>query len=107
VSDLNNDVPYLTSSDLEDTPTENSDKGITSGGVYNYVTEIEEIVASALTDLDERISNIPKPNWNANEASPDGILNKPPVPYYGTSSTAAATAQKSVSIPSIKTLQIG
>ena len=58
VSDLVNDVPYLTASDLDDTPTEDSDNGVTSGGVYDYITEIEETTAAALNDLNERIDDI-------------------------------------------------
>lgn len=58
VSDLINDVPYLTASDLDDTPTEDSDNGVTSGGVYDYITEIEEATSAALNDLNERIDDI-------------------------------------------------
>lgn len=58
VSDLVNDVPYLTASDLDDTPTEDSDNGVTSGGVYDYITEIEEATSAALNDLNERIDDI-------------------------------------------------
>lgn len=60
VSDLINDVPYLTASDLDDTPTEDSDNGVTSGGVYDYITEIEEATSAALNDLNERIDDIPE-----------------------------------------------
>ena len=58
VSDLVNDVPYLTASDLDITPTENSTNGVTSGGVYDYITEIEEATSAALNDLNERIDDI-------------------------------------------------
>lgn len=58
VSDLVNDVPYLTASDLDDTPTEDSDNGITSGGVYDYITEIEEATSAALNDLNSRIDDM-------------------------------------------------
>lgn len=57
VSDLVNDVPYLTASDLDDTPTEDSTNGITSGGVYDYITEIEEATSAALNDLNNRIDS--------------------------------------------------
>ena len=59
VSDLVNDVPYLSASDLDDTPTEDSTNGVTSGGVYDYITEIEE--AAALNDLNSRIDGIVLP----------------------------------------------
>ena len=59
VSDLINDVPYLSSSDLDITPTENSTNGVTSGGVYDYITEIEEATSAALNDLNKRIDDIP------------------------------------------------
>ena len=83
VSDLVNDVPYLTASDLDDTPTEDSDNGVTSGGVYDYITEIEEATSAALNDLNERIDDIPsqvQADWNQTTTTADDyIKNKPDI----------------------------
>lgn len=44
------------------------------------ISEKEEVIAAALTELDQRINSIPnpvKPNWNATPGSTAEILNKP------------------------------
>jgi len=49
-----------TASDLtfDTTPTENSTNPVTSGGIYNAITENEEVVAAALNDLNDRLNNV-------------------------------------------------
>lgn len=87
VSDLVNDVPYLAASDLDITPTENSTNGVTSGGVYDYITEIEEATSAALNDLNERIDNIHQiqADWNqTDDTADDYIKNKPTIPTTST-----------------------
>ena len=95
-------IPTTSTTLVEDDPNP-----VSGGAVYDVIVENEQITASALADLDERISSIPKPDWSAESGASAEILNKPPVPYYGTSSSTATTVQKYVSIPAIKTLQVG
>jgi len=43
---------------FDTTPTENSTNPVTSGGIYNAITENEEVVAAALNDLNDRLNNV-------------------------------------------------
>ena len=43
---------------FDTTPTVNSTNPVTSGGVYNAITENEEVVAAALNDLNDRALNL-------------------------------------------------
>lgn len=49
-----------TASDLtfDTTPTENSTNPVTSGGIYNAITENEQVVAAALNDLNDRTQEL-------------------------------------------------
>lgn len=55
LSDLTNDAGYITSSDLADEVSQ-EDKPITANAVYEYITELEKVIASALNDLNTRLS---------------------------------------------------
>lgn len=43
---------------VDTTPTSGSDNIVTSGGIYTAITENELTTASALNDLDDRITTI-------------------------------------------------
>lgn len=47
---------------FDTTPTENSTNPVTSGGIYNAITENEQVVAAALNDLNDRLNNIDIPD---------------------------------------------
>lgn len=55
LSDLTNDAGFITSSDLADEVSQ-EDKPITANAVYEYITELEKVIASALNDLNTRLS---------------------------------------------------
>ena len=57
LSDLTNDAGYITSSDLTDEVSQEN-KPVTANAVYEYVAQIEKVIASALNDLNTRLSNI-------------------------------------------------
>lgn len=57
LSDLTNDAGYITSSDLTDEVSQ-EDKPVTANAVYEYITEDEKVIASALNDLNERIGDV-------------------------------------------------
>lgn len=54
LSDLTNDAGYITSSDLADEVSQ-EDKPVTASAVYEYVTQIEKVIASALNDINTRL----------------------------------------------------
>lgn len=55
LSDLTNDAGFVTSSDLADEVSQEN-KPITANAVYEYITELERVIASALNDLNTRLS---------------------------------------------------
>lgn len=55
-SELTNDAEFLTSDDVVDEVNQ-EDKPVTSNAVYEYITEDEKVIASALNDLNERIGD--------------------------------------------------
>ena len=55
LSDLTNDAGFISSSDLVDEVSQ-EDKPITANAVYEYITELEKVIASALNDLNTRLS---------------------------------------------------
>lgn len=55
LSDLTNDAGFITSSDLTDEVSQ-EDKPVTANAVYEYITELEKVIASALNDLNTRLS---------------------------------------------------
>lgn len=55
LSDLTNDAGFITSSDLADEVSQ-EDKPVTANAVYEYITELEKVIASALNDLNTRLS---------------------------------------------------
>lgn len=55
-SELTNDAGFLTSDDVVDEVNQ-EDKPVTSNAVYEYITEDEKVIASALNDLNERIGD--------------------------------------------------
>ena len=57
LSDLTNDAGFITSSDLADEVSQ-EDKPVTANAVYEYITEDEKVIASALNDLNERIGDV-------------------------------------------------
>lgn len=56
LSDLTNDAGFISSSDLADEVSQ-EDKPVTANAVYEYITELEKVIASALNDLNTRLSN--------------------------------------------------
>lgn len=54
LSDLTNDAGYITSSDLVDEVSQEN-KPVTANAVYEYVTQIEKVIASALNDINTRL----------------------------------------------------
>ena len=66
INDLNNRLNTLSSSIssvssvlvFDSEPTENSDNLVKSGGIHNYITEIEEATAYAINDLNTRLETI-------------------------------------------------
>ena len=54
LSDLTNDAGFVTSSDLADEVSQEN-KPVTANAVYEYVTQIEKVIASALNDLNSRL----------------------------------------------------
>ena len=57
LSDLTNDAGFISSSDLADEVSQ-EDKPVTANAVYEYITEDEKVIASALNDLNERIGDV-------------------------------------------------
>lgn len=53
-SELTNDAGFLTSSDIVNEVNQEN-KPVTSNAVYEYITEDEKVIASALNDLNERV----------------------------------------------------
>lgn len=56
-SELTNDAGFLTDNDVVDEVNQ-EDKLVTSNAVYEYITEDEKVIASALNDLNERIGDV-------------------------------------------------
>ena len=64
LSDLTNDAGFITSSDLAGFITSSDlvdevsqeDKPVTANAVYEYITEIEKVIASSLNDLNARLT---------------------------------------------------
>lgn len=132
LNDLNSRVTTLTSdvdeielgaasalNDLDKRITETNSSITELGGL---IDEIDEVTASSLNDLNGRIINIEddvETIWDiedslsnitnviTNNTINGSSLNDGTSYWYGTSTTAAATVQKEVSIPSIKTLNSG
>ena len=64
-------------------PTVNSTNPVTSGGVYNAITENEEVVAAALNDLNDRLIDVENTEYtslmltnNSTEAKAFNLANK-------------------------------
>ena len=55
LSDLTNDAGFIISSDLADEVSQ-KDKPVTANAVYEYITELEKVIASALNDLNTRLN---------------------------------------------------
>lgn len=64
---------FLTSNDVVDEVNQ-EDKPVTSNAVYEYITEDEKVIASALNDLNGRLSGI-ETNVNENEVVTAAALN--------------------------------
>lgn len=56
-SELTNDAGFLTSTDIVDEVNQ-EDKPVTSNAVYEYITEDEKVIASALNDLNTRVDSV-------------------------------------------------
>ena len=56
-SELTNDAGFLTSADVVDEVNQEN-KPVTSNAVYEYITEDEKVIASALNDLNGRIGGV-------------------------------------------------
>lgn len=106
------------------TPVSGGTTKFTTGGAYTELNKkVDKVSGKGLstndytTDEKNKLAGIAagaevnvQSDWNA--TSGDAFIkNKPTIPdsfqWYGTSSTAAATVQKEVSIPSITSLKIG
>ena len=132
LNDLNSRITTLTSdvdeielgaasalNDLDKRITE-TNSSITE--LESAIDEMDEVTASSLNDLNGRIINIEddvETIWDIEDSLSNitnvinnntingSSLNDGTSYWYGTSTTAAATVQKEVSIPSIKTLNPG
>lgn len=58
----------------DEVPTENSENPVTSGGLYNYITEIEQGTAAALNDLNGRIQTEDTPTQGSTKLVTSGGL---------------------------------
>ena len=72
-SELTNDAGFLTSNDVVDEVNQ-EDKLVTSNAVYEYITEDEKVIASALNDLNGRVSGV-ETNVSENEIVTAAALN--------------------------------
>lgn len=87
---------------IDEIPTENSENIITSGGVYDAIVEVEEVIAAALNDLNDRVLDLESskelPSYNSsNNGQFLGVVNgslewvTPITIYTGTGSPDAST----------------
>lgn len=72
-SELTNDAGFLTSADVVDEVNQEN-KPVTSNAVYEYITEDEKVIASALNDLNGRVSGV-ETNVSENEIVTAAALN--------------------------------
>ncbi len=87
---------------IDTTPTEDSNNIITSGGVYNTLSDIEEVTSAALNDLNDRVLDLESdkelPPYDSNNNGQFlGVVNgsltwvTPITIYTGTGSPDAST----------------
>ena len=57
-SELTNDAGFLTSSNVANEVSESSNNPVSASAVYEYITELERVIASSLNDLNSRLKII-------------------------------------------------
>ena len=69
---------------VDTTPTSGSNNVVTSGGIYDAMTQNEYVVAAAINDLNDRLLDVEdgaQSDWNQSDSTAlDYIKNKPTIP---------------------------